>query len=135
MTQITPYLNFNGNCREAMSFYQSCIGGELTLQKIAESPMATQMPSEAGEQILHGTLVKNEITLMGSDMIGRNLKQGNVITLCMNCNNDKEINDYFDKLSSGGNIKMPLHQTFWGGTYGELTDKFGINWMFNYSKN
>jgi PhnB protein len=135
-TQVISYLNFNGKCREAMTFYQQCLGGELVLQKISESPMAAQMPSEAGANILHSTLVKNEnVVLMGSDMIGASLVKGNDVTLCLNCSTEEEINEYFTNLTLGGKIKMPLHQSFWGATYGELTDKFGMNWMLNYSKN
>lgn len=135
MVQINPYLNFNGNCREAMTFYQSCLGGELTLQPLAESPMAAQMPSEAGTQILHGALNKNGTTLLlGSDMIGANRVSGNSVTLCIHCHSKKEIVTCFDKLASGGQIIEPLHQTFWGATFGMLTDKFGNTWAFNYAK-
>src|SRR5436190_18725443 len=135
MTQINAYLNFNGNCREAMTFYQECLGGELSLQKVAESPMAAQMPSEMGANILHGTLLKDGMVLMASDMCGPNMVKGSNIRLCLNCSSDEEINSYFENLANGGTVITPLHQTFWGATYGELTDKFGINWMFNYSRN
>jgi PhnB protein len=133
-TQITPYLNFNGKCREAMTFYQACLGGELMLQKVSESPMAAQMPSEAGQQILHSLLTSGDVVLMGSDMMGANTISGNTVMLCFNCNSDDEVSNYFNQLAHGGQIKTPLHQTFWGATYGELTDKFGMDWMFNYSK-
>ncbi|HEY8934910.1 MAG TPA: VOC family protein [Cyclobacteriaceae bacterium] len=133
--QIISYLNFNGKCREAMTFYQECLGGELEMQKISESPMAAQMPSEAGAHILHSKLVNDTIILMGSDMIGAGLIPGNAITLCLNCNDENEITNFFDKLSTGGQVKTPLHQTFWGATYGELTDKFGMLWMLNFSRN
>jgi PhnB protein len=134
-TQIVSYLNFNGNCREAMTFYQQCLGGELILQKISESPMAAQMPSDAGANILHSSLTKDNILIMGSDMIGPALVKGNAVSFCLNCNTEEEITDYFEKLATGGKIKMQLHQSFWGATYGELTDKFGMNWMFNHAKN
>jgi PhnB protein len=134
-TQLIAYLNFNGNCREAMTFYHDCLGGELMLQKVSESPMAAQMPSAAGASILHSTLTKGALILMGSDMMGSSLVKGNVIGLCMNCASEEEMSDYFLKLSAGGNVKTPLHQSFWGATYGELTDKYGVNWMFNFSKN
>ena len=134
-TYVNAYLNFNGNCREAMTFYRDCLGGELTFQKVAESPMAAQMPSEAGANILHSMLAAEGIVLMGSDMMGHHLVKGNTISLCLNCSGDDEIHQFFDKLSTGGRIKTPLHQTFWGATYGELTDRYGVDWMFNYSKN
>lgn len=135
MTQIIAYLNFNGHCREAMNFYQQCLGGELVMQKISESPMAAQMPSEMGPKILHSSLTKDSLTLMGSDMMGDKIVNGNNINLCMNCSSSEEVNSFFKNLSAGGKVIEPLHQSFWGATFGVLTDKFGINWMFNYSKN
>jgi PhnB protein len=135
MTKLNPYLNFNGKCREAMTFYQECLGGELIIQKISESPMAAQLPSEAGNTILHSSLTNDYIVLMGSDMMGAGLVKGNDVTLCLHCSNEEEITAFFDKLSNGGHVRTPLHQTFWGATYGELTDKFGMNWMLNLQRN
>jgi PhnB protein len=133
---LNAYLNFNGRCREAMTFYQQCLGGELSMQKIAESPFALQMPSEAGGNILHSSLTKDGIVLMmGSDMMGENLRHGNSVALCLKCSTDEEMNRFFTNLSAGGQVKMPLHQGFWGPTYGELTDKFGILWTFIHTKN
>lgn len=135
MTHINAYLNFNGQTRDAMKFYQECLGGELVMQKISESPMAARMPSEMGAKILHCSLTKDDLVLMASDMLGNNIVKGNSISLCVNCSSDEEINTFFKKLSAGGNIVEPLHQSFWGATFGSLTDKFGITWIFNYSKN
>lgn len=135
MAQINAYLNFNGHTREAMTFYKECLGGELVLQKIAESPMAAQMPSEMGNHILHSTLKNDGILLMASDMMGRNIVNGNSVGLCLNCSSEEEINRFFEALSRDGKITHPLHQSFWGATFGHLTDKFGVNWMLNYSKN
>jgi PhnB protein len=136
MTQLNPYLNFNGQCREALTFYQECLEGDLELQKVAESPMATRMPSEKGAHILHGALSKNgTVLLMGSDMIGNDLRPGNSVNLCLNCTSDQEINTLFNRLSAGGQVKVPLHQSFWGATFGEVRDKFGMTWMLNYTRN
>ncbi|MFN8349511.1 MAG: VOC family protein [Spirosomataceae bacterium] len=135
MVQINPYLNFNGNCREAMLFYQSCLGGDLTLQPLAESPMAAQMPSESGNLILHGALQKNGTTLLlGSDMIGAHRTNGNAVTLSLYCHSKEETRRCFNRLASGGEILEPLHQTFWGATFGRLTDKFGNHWLFHFTK-
>lgn len=134
MAKINPYLNFNGKCREAMTFYHQCLGGELTMQKVAESPMAAELPSEAGATILHSTLTNDKLILMGSDMRGNSLVKGNDVTLCLNCDNDEEITRFFENLSSEGKVVTPLHQTFWGATYGEITDRYGMNWMLNYTK-
>jgi PhnB protein len=128
MTLLNPYLNFNGQCREALTFYQQCLEGDLELQKVAESPMATR--------ILHGALSKNgTVLLMGSDMIGNDLRPGNSVNLCLNCTSDQEINTLFNRLSAGGQVKVPLHQSFWGATFGEVRDKFGMTWMLNYTRN
>ena len=109
MPQLNPYLNFNGQCREALTFYQECLDGELQLQKICESPMAATMPSEKGAHILHGCLTRNgTVLLMGSDMIGNQLQPGNSINLCLNCTSNDEINTLFNRLSAGGQVKVPL---------------------------
>jgi len=134
MTHINAYLNFDGQAREAMSFYQQCLGGELVMQKLAESPMAAQMPSEMGNRILHSSLSNGHLIVMASDMLGRNTVTGNNVMLCINCSSEEEINNFFTNLSAGGKIHDPLQQSFWGATFGKLTDKFGIHWIFNYSK-
>ena len=105
------------------------------MQKISESPMAARMPSEMGAKILHSSLTKDQLVLMASDMMGNNIVSGNSISLCVNCSSDEEINSFFDNLAKGGKIVEPLHQSFWGATFGSLTDRFGITWIFNYSKN
>lgn len=135
MTQIHAYLHFNGQCREAMSFYQQCLGGVLTLQKVGESPMAAQLPAELSGHILHGQLLNNNLVLMGSDMCPPQHSKGNAIALCLQCNELNEAHGYFEKLAEGGTINTPLHQTFWGTTYGELTDRFGIHWLLNCTRN
>lgn len=135
MTHINAYLNFNGQAREAMTFYHDCLGGELVMQKISESPMAARMPSETGAKILHSSLTKNNLILMASDMMGNSVVKGNSISLCVNCSSDEEVNSFFSNLSRGGSVNEPLHQSFWGATFGSLTDKFGITWIFNYAKN
>ena len=134
MAKLNPYLNFNGKCREAMTFYQACLGGELFMQKVAESPISAQMPSEMGANVLHSTLTSGNVVMMGSDMMGNNIVKGNVITLFLDCETNEEINTIFGKLSENGQVITPLHQSFWGATFGELTDKYGILWSFNYAK-
>ena len=140
MTRINAYLNFNGQCREAMTFYQECLGGELTLQRVGESPMAAHLPASADANILHSTLTRDGLVLMGSDrtppdMMGSGTKKGNEIMLCLQCSSNDEINACFNKLAIGGQIKTPLHQSVSGAIHGELTDKYGMHWMFHYSRN
>lgn len=130
MTQINPYLTFNGNCRKAMTFYRDCLGGELNLMTVEDSPMAQQWPEHVQKNILHASLVKDNLILLGSDMApAEGTVNGNVISLALNCSNEKEINSYFKKLSCGGKVTHPLHK-FFDGTIGALTDQFGMNWVF-----
>ncbi|HYV90215.1 MAG TPA: VOC family protein [Chitinophagales bacterium] len=135
MTQIQSYLTFSGNCREAMMFYKECLGGELTLQTIGESPMAEQMPPEMKQSILHSTLTNKGVVLMASDMVSNNgLIRGNAVSLMLNCSSEDEIKDYYTKLSKDGEATHPLENTFWGAVFGDLTDKFGNHWLLNYTK-
>ena len=133
MTTINVYLNFNGNCREAMTFYKECLGGELRMMTIAESPMAGQMPAEMGQQIMHSSLTNGGLSIMGSDM-NSNFTLGNAVHLCIVCDSEEELNTYFNKLSEGGTVGHPVSK-FFAGTMGDLTDKYGINWMLYYSEN
>src|SRR5688500_17413222 len=100
MTQVNPYLNFNGNCRVAMTFYHECLGGELNMQTIGGSPIEAQCPAGMQDQVLHSALVKDELVIMGSDMVGPDgFKPGNNISISVNCSSDEEITDYYSKLS------------------------------------
>jgi PhnB protein len=136
MTQINSYLTFSGNCREAMTFYKECLGGELSLQTIGESPLADKMPKKMKEYILHSTLTKDGLVLMGSDMVGdKGLTRGNAVSLMLNCSSEEEIKNCFEKLSAGGRKDHPLENSFWGALFGDLTDKFGNHWLLHFDKN
>jgi PhnB protein len=137
MQQINSYLTFNGNCREAMNFYQKCLGGELFLQPIGTSPMAEMMPPQMKDSILHATLTNGNVIIMGSDMVGESgLIRGNAMSMMLNCSSETEIRDTYDQLASdGGDATHPLEDTFWGALFGGLTDKFGNRWLLNFDKN
>jgi PhnB protein len=135
-TQINSYLTFNGNCREAMTFYQKCLGGELRFQTIGESPLSKKMPKKMKDCILHSTLEKGNLIVMGSDMVSENgLVKGNNISLSLNCSSEEEIKKYYAKLSEDGTINYSLEDNFWGSIFGNLTDKFGNHWILNFNKN
>lgn len=136
MTQINSYLTFSGNCRKAMTFYKECLGGKLIFQTIGESPLADKMPAQLKEYILHATLTKGRLVLMGSDMVPESgLIKGNSVSLSLTCNSEEEIRKYYKKLSSEGRATHPLENTFWGALFGDLTDKFGNYWLLNFDKN
>lgn len=135
MTQIILYLTFSGNCREAMHFYQDCLGGELLVQSIGESPMADKMPPHLKEHTLHATLTKDGLSLMASDMVGeKGLIIGNAVSLMLHCSSEEEIKTCYANLSRGGEATHPLENTFWGALFGDLTDKFGNHWLLHFEK-
>lgn len=134
MAQINVYLNFNGNCSEAMQFYKECLGGKLTMTKVHESPMANEWPAEMQEYILHASLINNTVVLLASDMSGPgNLFDGNSVSLSLNCTTVEETNLFFANLSEGGKKTRPLHQ-FYNGTIGALTDRYGKHWILYCEK-
>ncbi len=133
MSEINVYLRFNGNCREALTFYKECLGGELTMQTMAEAQMGGDAPADAQDQIIHGTLRSDGMVLMASDMLGpKGLVQGTSMALTLNCSSPGEINHFFSCLSEGGEVVHPLKTEFWGGTFGILNDKYGHEWLLNY---
>lgn len=135
MTQINSYLTFNGNCREAMLFYRECLGGELVLQTIGESPMAGKMPAKMKNSILHATLTRGPLVVMASDMVSeKGLVKGNAVSLLLQCSSEKEIREFYYKLSSGGEATHPLETSFWGALFGDLIDKYGNHWLLHFDK-
>lgn len=136
MTKINVYLTFNGNCREAMNFYQECLGGELSFQIVGESPLAEKMPEEMKNSILHATLIRGDLLIMASDMVGeKGLRKGNAVSLMLNCESEGEIQECYRKLSAGGEKNHPLELSFWGALFGDLTDQFGNHWLLHYQEN
>jgi PhnB protein len=136
MAQINTYLTFNGNCREAMTFYKDCLGGELNFQTVGESPLAGKMPGKMKDCILHATLTRGSLVIMASDMVAeKGLIKGNAVSLMLNCSSETEISNYYAKLADGGEATHPLENSFWGALFGDLTDKFGNQWLLHFDKN
>lgn len=131
---INSYITFNGNCREAMTFYKKCLGGELTFQTIGESPLSEKMPQQMKNCILHSTLIKDALILLGSDMTPpQGFLKGNAISLMLNCNSEAEIRNCYENLSKDGKADHPIEHTFWGALFGGLTDKFGNHWLLHFN--
>src|SRR5579872_1148074 len=109
MTRINPYLRFKGNCREAMTFYREIFGGDLTLTTVKDTPMAKQMPAEIQNSIMHSTLTRGDLTLLGSDMAGpEGVTKGNSVVLQLECMSEEEIRGLYSKLSAGGKATYPV---------------------------
>lgn len=135
-TQIVAYLYFGGNCREAMEFYQASLGGELNLMEVKDTPAGVGgFPAGSEHLIMHAELHKGDLSLMASDMLMGKRNPGNQIELMLGCSSEAELRTFFDALSQGGKVNQPVHTEFWGDTFGQLVDRFGIGWMLNYSKN
>jgi len=130
MKGFNPYLNFNGNCREAMEFYKSCLNGEIeSMMTFGET--GEKDPAQANK-IMHSVLRAGKILFMASDCPpGVTVQNGNSITLNIDFEDTALQEKTFNKLAAGGKVTMPLNDTFWGARFGMLTDKFGINWMTN----
>src|SRR5687768_9126351 len=129
MAQIAPYLTFNGNTREAMNYYKDCFGGELMIQSFGEAPMDSS--PESKDLIMHAHLQSGELNLMASDgRPGQPVTMRENVSLSVNCKTKEEQEKYFNKLAEGGNVTMPLQDTFWGAYFGMLPDKFGVQWLF-----
>jgi PhnB protein len=129
--KLNPYINFNGNAKEAAEFYKTVFGGNLTMSTFKEGGMPIE-PSEESK-IMHAMLVAdNGITLMVSDIPkGWVYSPGTNVSVSLSGEDEAELKGYWDKLSQGAKIDQPLEKAPWGDTFGMLTDKFGIKWLVN----
>lgn len=140
MATTNTYLNFNGNCEEAFNFYKSVFGGEFTyIGRFGEIPESKEykVPEADKNKVMHVSLPIGTSILMGSDCGGEwasTFKQGNNFSVSIRATSKEEADKIFNALSSGGQITMPMNQTFWGDYFGMLTDKFGINWMMSFNE-
>ena len=136
MRKIDPYLTFNGNCLEAMSFYKECFGGELEIMIVKDTPMASQMPPESQNKVLHSALRNGSFLIMASEMMGsEGFVSGNNVSLSIDCKSEEEMKTFFTYFSEGGNVFCPIRDEFWGAKFAAVTDKFGTSWLLNYDKN
>jgi len=132
---VHPYLNFNGQCDEALKFYEKCLGAKVAFKMtIGESPMAKDMPPEQHNQILHASFRVGDHLLMCSDACCGHYQVPQGISISLNIDTAEEAERVFAALSENGNVRMPIQETFWAIRFGMLTDPFGIPWMINCEK-
>lgn len=129
---LTPYRQFNGNAKEAMEFYQSVFGGELQMMPFSAVHSEEEVGGD-GEKIMHAELVVDGQKLLFASDIPRVMQsmKGEDTPLSLTGGADAEIRGYWEKLSEGGTVTMPLEAVPWGAVYGALEDRFGTHWMFN----
>lgn len=132
-SRLNPYLSFRDTAREAMEFYKSVFGGKVEYNTFKEYH-ASDDPDE-DDKIMHSMLeTDNGIIFMAADTPNSmEYKPGSAISMSLSGGNEAELKGYFEKLSAGGTITMPLEKAPWGDTFGMITDKFGICWMINIS--
>ena len=137
MINLTPFLIFEGNCAQAMAFYQSCLGGELTITKVADTPMKHQMPPAHHQKIAHARLKSGAIEFSATDWLHpkRTPKQGNTVAMYINGGKYNELRAIFDRLAAGADKELldDLRDLPFG-TYGHLADKYGVHWFFQGEK-
>ncbi|MGA2296854.1 MAG: VOC family protein [FCB group bacterium] len=136
MKSFNVYLTFPGNCEEAINFYKSCFGGEiLSKQTFGDTQMQYPVADEYKSKIMHIDYKSDVMHLMASDgMPDQPPIVGNNLSLSIDATDEKEQETFFNKLSAGGVVTMPLQDTFWNAKFGMVKDRFGINWMLNYYK-
>jgi PhnB protein len=132
-SRLNPYIGFDGNAREAMEFYKEVFGGELTMNTFGE--FGSQGSRDA-DKIMHSQLETDRgFTLMASDTpseMGRT--PGDNITISLSGEDGGELRGYWEKLSDGGNVTMPMEKQMWGDEFGMCVDRFGIPWMVNITQ-
>ena len=135
MATLNPYLTFDGKTEEAFLFYQSVFGGDCGINKFSDMPDHSDIPEEHLDKVMHVFLpIGDGDVLMGSDSIesmGHEVNPGNNVQLSLQPESKEEADRLFNGLSEGGQIIMPMEDTFWNAYFGMFIDKFGIHWMIN----
>jgi PhnB protein len=131
--QLNPYLNFRDNTREAMEFYHSVFGGELTTSTFEE--LGADVEPGEKDKIMHSQLVGDSgIVLMAADTPNyMEFNPGSNFSVSLSGDDEATLRGYWDKLSDGGTVGMPLDKAPWGDTFGMCVDRFGISWLVNIS--
>lgn len=135
MTTLTTYLLFDGDCHEAMEFYQSCFGGELKVMKVKDTAAKDQMPAFQHEKVINARLKSTGIDISASDWLrpDRTPVRGNTVCMYLSGGTAEEVKALFARLSEGADVTDPLKEMFFG-SYGALNDRFGVRWMFQANK-
>lgn len=135
--KLVPYLNFYGQCEEAMNFYKDVLKGEvLGVHRFGDSPMPIDdnIDDSMKSKIMHMAIKFGDNLLYASDGMETKAVDGNRYTLSINTDAPEEAEEIFKKLSEGGNVIMPIQATFWAERFGMLKDKYGVSWMLNCEK-
>jgi PhnB protein len=136
--RIIPYINCAGNAEEAMNFYKGILGGKTEIMRWSEMPPNPKMPVSEDWQnkVMHGSLTIREdvMIFLADSWVEEEGAYSNNVFLHVEFDSEKELRQAYDALSAGGEVKMPVDQTFWGAVYGDLVDKFGIGWGLHFQE-
>jgi PhnB protein len=133
--QLSPHLNFNGNCETAFKFYEKCLGAKITFMMPYEgSPLANEVPAEWRGKILHASLQVGDALILGADAPPGRYEKPQGFSVTLSPKDPAEAERIFVGLSDGGRVTMPMQETFWAARFGMLVDQFGIPWMINCQK-
>lgn len=131
-----PYLTFPGTCEEALTLYARVLGGETSIMRFGDMPPNTDMPISDGwkNKIMHASLsLGHDQMLYFSDIFeGGSLTAGDNVAVHIDVDREEDVRRFFDGLSEGATVTMPVEKQFWGAVYGSLTDRFGISWGFHF---
>lgn len=135
MLEIEPYIFFYGKCEEALNFYKGIFGGEITsIMRMKEAPPEMPSPPNWADKIMHANFKAGSVKFMASDGRPDTPNVDGNISLSLATSDEAEATKVFDKLSAGGEVSMPMQDTFWNAKFGVVKDKFGIEWMVNCQK-
>jgi PhnB protein len=130
--RLNPYLTFNGDCAAAFEFYARCLGGKIeAMMTHRGSPMEAQTAPEWLDKVMHARLVVDGDVLMGSDSPPDYFQQPQGFSVTINVDDPSKADRVFAALSEGGQVRMPIQETFWAKRFGMLVDRFGVPWMVN----
>ncbi len=133
--RIVPYLNFGGQAEEALHFYASALGGKASdIMRFGDNPFPG-MPEEMKNFVMHTELHFDDFYFYLSDTFDpENINRGNAHTMHIDCDSEDQLRSFFGALREGATTVKEPEDTFWGAIYGDLVDKFGVQWSFNYQK-
>lgn len=126
--KLITYVNFRGTCAEALQYYEKHLGARVGMMvKFGQAPDQSSVSPDWKEKIMHATIAIGEIDLMGADIPNAEPMRSAYLTLSMET--DSEVERIYSALADGGEVFMPIQETFFASRYGQLRDRFGINWM------
>jgi PhnB protein len=130
--QINPYLNFNGDCEAAFTFYEQCLGGQRGgTFRYGGSPMAGSVPPDWSEKVMHASITIGDMLLQGGDVVPAQYEAPKGFSLTIQSKDTAEAERIFEQLATGGSVTMPLEETFWAARFGMVVDRFGVPWLIN----